>query len=244
MGKIAEALSNLKPYIEYIVDVASNYDAAKLQNKLENDVYTYFSSLKPLSYEHKVVCTLPNEAQLCVGTWLRYRAGWHRFGSEITNSSDFFEYIRKYGDSLKPQVRTPIRRDFSELVDLAKQLKPFPGSEERSLTLPKGKQAHQVYIQFDGEVEVIPIRLKSVNVSLWHPRHLSVKLDGRGYESIFLDILSPSSYVVLEDIITSVYNLYEAIKTEVSAVIKHNEPIIEKMKEIAAVWMVSNNIKP
>jgi hypothetical protein len=95
---------------------------------MEKFVHDAFQTLRPLTYNYTEVCDVKgrySSGKLCIGEWLRVKYSYQTYGSSVDGSETVFNYIRNYGDELKPHVRKPIKEDFGKLVDLAKTLQSY-----------------------------------------------------------------------------------------------------------------------
>jgi len=239
MGVLVSCVDSLKPKIDYIAATADVCNTNRLYDELVHTVFHCFYQLKPLSYEPKIVCELEEKRSyygsvyLSVGEWVRCKYSTaEKIGHEISEY-DFLHYMIRYGDLLKPWVRKPIREDFAALVDLVKQLKPY-NTLHFSLEIPQTK-VKKIWI--GGELKQETYIATKIGFSTCYPRRLHLNSEG-----VSLDVTDVEDLFALEDIIDYVVELYRMGYGELLKVIRHNEAILAKMKEIAKPYEISNSL--
>jgi len=238
LGLIVEGIRRVKPQVDFIVGSIPKVNVKSLQEKMEKTVYDCFRALTPLSYEYRVVCTLPNGDELCIGEWVRVKySRYQKYGTVIDYASTFFNLIRSYGLRLKPWVRKPIKWDFERLVELAVSLKPY-----REITVEIDIPETVIYTYWigDGGVTLKPFAAKKIVLSLSYPSFVTFV---NGEEKKDIHITDGVNISAVEDVVNHIVELYRRADAQIVAVREHNEKVLEEMNRIAEPWKLTNIIK-
>jgi hypothetical protein len=215
-----------------------------LQRELEWFVWKSFELLKPLSYKFIKVTEVKvyYRFDLMIGTWLALKSRWQKRGSSV-NQSYFFEYIRDYGELMIPSVRRPIKDEFSELVRLTKELKPY-----RGLEVKRGVEERTVYKYYcsyslDKEevLEISPLRVVGLILETSAPR--DVKLISTSVTNESVRLTDETDIATIEDLIFDMLELYKIALKEVNKIKSHNKRIMDQMKEVLEPWMISKSLR-
>lgn len=244
MGQIATILYSLKPQIDQIMYIADKYSTSHHNRELANEVYSCFSCLKPLSHKHRIVWYLKGGDRLCISEWISVKPKWREKGGYVDDPERFLSCIVQYGDVLAPYVRTSIRSYFSDLVALAKQLKPYP-SEERIYVIDGERVLNFVNTSWDDKLIFEQVLAKKISLHVGSLKYVSFYVQRKGkYEWIGFPVEKLASYIALEDFLDILLKIFSSIKDEVEALMEHNKPIIQKMKDVAAIWKVCKTLQP
>ena len=236
MGIISNTIDTLSGKISYLQELANACDTSKLNEKMKSTVYDAFDLLKPLSKTYRVVSSVDKYGSLlAVGTWLKLRIYYQRYGTDIRNHDEFFEYIRRYGHDIARHVRKSIRDEFTSLVELTKQLKPY---EACKFSLPVNKEITRINANNVTErtkKKIIQITLDT-NDSYWVTLETSPNMGFR------ICIYYMEHTPILEDIIDELIKLYERARDEVAPIKEHNNAILEEINRLMLPRRLSKEI--
>jgi hypothetical protein len=241
MGLIVEGIRRVKPQVDFIVRSIPKVDVRSLQEKMEKTVYDCFRALMPLSYEHRVICKLSDGDELCLGEWIRIKySEYQKYGSIVDDESRFFTLIREYGYHIKPWVRKPIKRDFTNLVDLAVKLKPYVDITVET-DIPETVVYRYRIHEYDNEgVVLMPFKAKKISISFRCPTYVTFMNDEDGKD---MRVTDEEDIAMIEDIVDYVVELYRRADAQIAVVREHNEKVLEEMRRIAEPWKLTNIIK-
>jgi len=203
------------------------------------EVGKIFSALKPFSYKK---ITVPIEEQgvkkalvigssIYVGDYTEIVYLGRRYAPQEKRLA---KYIIKYADEVRPYVRRSIREDFSELAELARELRTPPPHVEISR---KGD------FRIWNLEQTTAYRCSEILLTSYSSSPLFALILKRGEEICGhlypIDFKYPTCYILT--LIEHYGVLYEMLKeyySKLSKVIENNNKILRKMKEIAAPYFL------
>ena len=240
MGVIISGVRMISEPYNYILQKAKDIHVSKFNKDLERFLNSSFEALKPLSYKYKEVCNMSEDGDtyyLCIGTWLRTKWRSRGYGSHV---GDIIPYIRKYGDELKPHVRSPIKDDFADIVDLTKKLRNYDDIEEKMEISPRKLCMYQTSYA-DDCIEVSEKTVKELSLSTTRPKTLVMASEDEG--DWRLDITYERSPAVVEDVIDDVVRLYDMVDAKLSVVRDHNQRITSQIDQIVTPYKLLKAFK-
>ena len=244
MGIIIAGVRTIKQPYDYILQTANRVYTSSLQSSMTEFVADCFRTLKPLSYEFTEVCEVKGEYssyKLCIGEWLRAKHSYQEYGSTVDYSESIFEAIREHGDELKPHVRKPIKKDFADLVDLAKQLQPYDTLSVLH-EIPR-TEVYEYFILREGGMSLTSFSISKIGIKTSNPWRLLLFKDGKEEQPDDRDLTDDSKASLFEDIISHIVDLFKKADAKVSVVREHNEKIMGEMARIVSPWKIANNLK-
>jgi hypothetical protein len=244
MGIMASGIKLIKPAYDFCLQMAPKVDTKTLQKQMESLVHDCFVTLKPLSSGLKTVTRISTSygtREILIGEWIRSKAGYQKLGSPVWGTDDTFQCMREHGEQMKPLVRRTISNEFSQLVDLTKQLISY-----RDLIVMMDIPPTQIY-EHD-------ISTAEATVTLTSRVAHSIAIETNNPYGILLyteeatkpkerDLTKEEHTPIFEDIISYLVDLYKKADTEVSKIRAHNEKIMEQMKHIVAPLKIADSLK-
>jgi hypothetical protein len=243
MGIIVSGIKLIKPAYDFCLQMAPKVDTKTLQKQMESLVQDSFATLKPLSSSLKTVTRIPTSygtREILIGEWIRDKSSHQKLGSLVWNDYEVFRCIKEHGEQMKPLVRRTISNEFSQLVDLAKQLISY-----NDLTVKLNIPPTEVYEHecISGEaVMLIPRVVYSIAIETCYPLKILLYAEGEK-EPKERDLTAEAYTPIFEDIVSYLVDLFKKADAEVSRVRNHNEKIMEQMKQIVAPLKIANSIK-
>jgi len=228
MGIIVSGIRIIKPAYNFCLQTIEKVDTTELQGILINTVYECFRTLKPLSRILRKVTTTDMGDEIFIGEWIRERWGYQKYGS-IIRKPKTFQLMVKYGDKMKPFVRKTIASEFSELVDLTKQLQSYDDLTIE-LDIPPTDLCEPELD--DYECTIINRVITRIGLETKCPNR--ILLWAGNVVAIERDIDDMVNVPLFEDIISYLVELYKKADDGVRQVREHNEKILAKMEEIVA----------
>ena len=175
MGVIADRLKELMPKYNYLRKLESEINTQELMKSLVSFVYNIFYELRPLSHKFRVVKTISlkrysytYKMRLGIGTWFRVASSWQKYGSDA-DRREVFDIVRSHGDEILDYLRRPIRKDFSQLVTLTKQLKPYD-EQTVSHVITRRIVRDYAYSYSEGKMILKEYEIDRVRVLTSYPR--------------------------------------------------------------------------
>jgi hypothetical protein len=243
MGIIASGIKLIKPAYDFCLQMIPKVDTKTLQKQMESLVHDCFVTLKPLSSGLKTVTRMSTSygtREILIGEWIRDRSGHQKLGSLVWGTDDTFNCMREHGEQMKPLVRRTISNEFSQLVDLTKQLISY-----RDLTVKLDIPPTEVYEHeclIGTEVNLAPKTVYSIAIETQDPNDIYLFVEGEK-EAKARKLTDEAKTPVFEDIISHLVDLFKKADAEVSRVRNHNEKIMEQMKQIVAPLKIANSLK-
>lgn len=242
MGTILSRLLELEPKLKEIGGLVRFIDerGREANYDMNGVIYRSFERLRPLSQKFKVVCRIDKYSELGIGSWLREKHSYHRFGTVIESKETFKRMIRRFGDQLTPHTRRDIRGIFRWLVEQTQSLMDY--SEMEVVREVKPQRVAQIF-SLDGRVELRWIEVKGLRYSVINPREIT--LLGRWLD-IDIDIGDPSirldgssNIAIVEDLADDIIAVLREAKALVEKANEHNEPILKDMDDTTAAYHVN-----
>lgn len=235
MGAITDIIKNLKPKIDMISKISNNIDTITLQNKIEDEVYTHFSALRPLSDKLVNICNIDDIRVLCIREFIQVRNIWAT-RSHFIRTSETFEYIRKFGRKIAEKVRNQIKDDFAKLVELAEKIKPYNDIHlERDVR--KKINSYDLY----RHVEICEFNVEKIILKTNEPYLIRCLCSNNKIHTF--SISSNRSITEIEDLIDELIEIYEDAQNAVNKIHEYNKRILCEMEQISSPYMVSNSLK-
>jgi hypothetical protein len=226
--------------------MAPKVDTRTLQREIEYTVRDCFYALRPLCPKYQKVCDMKDaygNHELCIGEWFREKRGsWQKLGSSIEHTNSVFSIIKKYGDQVKPHVRKTIKKEFAELVDLAKQLQSYEDLIVKLDIPPTEVFEHKCCGGDEPSMAIEPAVLTAVAIETQHPHKIFLFKEG-GKEPESRELEDESKTPLFEDIVSYLVELFKKADAQVSLVRNHNQKIMEQMKQIVAPLKIANSLK-
>jgi len=252
MGIIIAGLRLIKPAYDFVLSMAPRVHTKALQSGMEKFINDCFQTLRPLTYKFREVCDIEHHSygghtyttKLCIGEWLRVKSSYQTYGSSLDYSESFFNDIRNYGDKLKPHVRKPIKKEFAELVDLAKKLQSYNDVLVK-LEIPETEvfEHHCPSFSYDDKaITVTSMVVNAIGVKTSDPWTL-LFFQRRKEEPERRSLTDESKASLFEDIIDHMVDLFKRADAEVAGVREHNEKIMEEMSVTVGPWKIANQLK-
>jgi hypothetical protein len=247
MGIIVSGIKLIKPAYDFCLQMTEKVNTCRLQKQMECLVQDCFATLKPLSSSLKTVTrasTPYGTREILIGEWIREKSGHQKLGSLVGSNSEVFSLIRQHGEQMKPLARRTISNEFSQLVDLAKQLISYKDLMVRMDIPPTEVFEHQCY-GYEGDEPSMAIEsavLIAVAIETQDPNEIFLFKEG-GKEPESRELNDEKKTPLFEDIISYLVELFKKADAQVSLVRNHNEKIMEQMKQIVAPLKIANSIK-
>jgi hypothetical protein len=246
MGIIVSGIKLIKPAYDFCLQMAKKVDTRTLQREIEYTVRDCFYALRPLCSKYQKVCDMRDaygNHELCIGEWFREKRGnWQKLGSPIEHTNSVFSIIKKYGDQVKPHVRKTIKKEFAELVDLAKQLQSYEDLTVKLDIPPTEVFEHDCLGGDEPSIAIESAVLIAVAIETQDPNVIFLFREG-GKEPDSRELNDEKKTPLFEDIISYLVDLFKKADAEVSKVRNHNEKIMEQMKQIVAPLKIADSLK-
>jgi len=245
MGKLNEALDELMPKYKELLKISNDISTRDRSRDIKNRVEMQFKKLKPMSHRLKHATVVEGTStnrwrgdwvRVGVGTWFRkstYSSGW---GQQIW---DIYEFLKEYGDHLKPLVRGPIREDFSDMVDELKKMTLYEDLNKSVIfDEPKTLRSTRM-LSYDRKMSINEFEATGIKMSTNNPGAINF-VPRSGYSGYGgHSISNTDSLFLLEDIIDDVISIYEESRNELQAAISLNKKSLERMADITAPYDIA-----
>jgi len=199
-------------------------------------VFDAFALYRPLSYTmHNLA--YEGDYTISIGEWIRIKDKWSQRGSYIQSHRQFYELICKYGEAMSQYVRRPIKDEFTRLVQLVKQLKPY-NRMEYSKDINK-----IVHILNDYDVtKITEYRATKVVINTDNPDIVTIRVDTHTDPIRILHVGRLDTIYIIEVIIDDLIPLYKQAARDVTAIKEHNDRILEEIKRLVLPRRISNGL--
>lgn len=237
MGKLLSDLLAIKDKIDLCLKIAERIDTRSLNFDMCDSVYNYFSSLRPLSL--KMIGTgIKDDSGKEVLIWKWFYKEDHVISlNTFEDPMKFFDFIRKHGEQVEPFVRREVAEEFSSLVDLAAKLKMYKNLKIR-LDIPPTR-VYLCHIDRGIRVEQIDVCGLALHTNGPYDIHF-IDPDGDSICDNYLYELK--FFVSAEDLMDYLIQLYRKAEDALSETVEHNNRILERMENVAAPFIVANNV--
>jgi len=246
MGVIGSKIKELLPLRDKLLELSDEADTSAYRTKINNTVWSCFRELMPLRRKPAETDMVKDKFRLCVGSWL----SWHIYSDiagglliqPIRYADDFNRVIREHGDLIAPLVRGHVREDVAEMVELVKQWKPCEDFSVTEHISDTKCLIVEVYPALPAEtVEVKEITAVELHLRTFNPTAFLVV--SRGEDNKHLSLSYATVLCTLEDLGDYLLNLYEEAASIVRKVKEHNDPILEKLDEVAAPYRLARRMR-
>jgi hypothetical protein len=223
-------------------------DTKTLQKQMESLVHDCFVTLKPLSSGLKTVTRMSTSygtREILIGEWIRDRSGHQKLGSLVWGTDNTFKCMREHGEQMKPLVRRTISNEFSQLVDLTKQLISYKDLTVKLDIPPTEVYEHECLIGISpekGGVNLAPKTVYSIAIETQNPNDIYLFVEGEKAAKA-RQLTDEAKTPIFEDIISYLVDLFKKADAEVSKIRAHNEKIMEQMKHIVAPLKIAESLK-
>ena len=230
MGALVQMYSNIYSRLGAARKTASEiFNHSRYYDYVKVKVFEIFSKIKPLSYKTSTVAVI-DSYELVVGSWIRIKRPYHKYGSPVNYSEEFYRLIVGFGDKIAEHVMKSKRELFRSLVDLARKTVPYSKCcVERKI---------DAKIPFPGDLpDIVLRRAVKIRVCSDSPLNVNILFEGEDDESIiFIDTVQAT--IVLEDIADIVNEMYVELYNKFVETKRRNEKIINEMRKLITAYTI------
>lgn len=239
---IISLLEELKPQLSKLLQLSNAINTYYLNHEIHNRVYEAFRTIASLSRTFKVTpikieYRWGSDAYLAIGKWLRWKTRWYRYG-ELIYEGEFFEVIRKYGNQLVPYVRRTIRSVFSELVELAKQIRIVPDFEVRLTFSPRTIIEYDLYAG-TRSMSFKTFQVKGLSIKTDQPLSIELLRTDKKFSYNCITLNKKYDLHLIAQLVNEIERLYEAANKEVREAREHDLEILKKMEDLVLPFKLS-----
>jgi hypothetical protein len=240
MGIILSGIRLIKPAYDFCLQMTKKVCTRSLQREMEKLVNHCFYTLKPLASQLTTVERIPTSygaREILIGEWMREKSSHQKLGSLISED-ETYNFIRKYGEQMKPLVRKTIRTEFAQLTDLTKQLISYEDLTVK-MDIPE-TEVTEHYNSMEG-VNIHSMIINKIGIKTSDPWHIILfQKNGKEEER---DLKEEEKAPLFEDIISYMADLFKKADAKVGQARNHNENIMKKMVDVIAPLKIAKGLK-